>query len=218
MSFVRGRGSHSNGLVHSGNYIQPTYRWRIRPSLHPHLETTRGQIILFLRGQKTNAFHNTLSPKWGTFSIPEASSVSSQFQMLSFSAPADLQVTPQRWQQGIFHFAVHLLFFFKLFTSHHIKRTSEFKVCFSCFCRPEEKKPRAHLFLSYAKCRNSSRILKHMSNRIKWVNSRLLISCMRGTALREVWSFGIVLHRSQLIGTLHNAVRGSGCYRLLLRE
>lgn len=125
---------------------------------------------------------------------------------------------PAEVAAGYFSFCCSSFFF--LNSSHHTtsKELQSLKCVFHASADQRKKNPTAHLFLSYAKCRNSSRILKHMSNHIKWVNSRLLISCMRGTALREVWSFGIVLHRSQLIGTLHNAVRGSGCYRLLLRE
>lgn len=84
------------------------------------------RTALFRRGQKPDAFRNTLSLKWGTFSLPEASGISSQFQMLSFSCSSRSVDYPAEAATGYFSFrCTSTLFFFKHFTSHHIKRSLE---------------------------------------------------------------------------------------------
>lgn len=120
----------------------------------------------------------TASPKRDTFSILEASSFASLFLMLSFSHPGRSVSYPAEVAAGCFSF--YCSTFLKLFTSHYIKRTFEFKVCFSYFCRPEKEKKKG-LFLSSAKCRSSGRIRERTSGRIKWLN------CLQAAYIMHAW-------------------------------
>lgn len=66
---------------------------------------------LLLRGQKPDTFHNTLSLKWGTFSLAEARSISSRFQMLSVSCTSRSVDYPAEVAAGYFSFCCTSFFF-----------------------------------------------------------------------------------------------------------